>query len=87
MLRTIQNYLVYKESRKWNIAQEANQLESYPDMNEIVAIADNNFKAAISISLMKENNMLSVNEKTSYQINRNNEKESNRSSRNEKYNT
>lgn len=43
--------------------QEENQLESYPEMNEIVAIANNNFKAAITISLMKENNMLSVNEK------------------------
>lgn len=70
MLRTIQNDLVYKESRKWKIAQEENQLEPYPEMNEIVAITDNNFKAAISISLMKENNMLSVNEKKSYQINK-----------------
>lgn len=37
--------------------------EPYPEMNEILAIADKNFKTAITISSMRENNMLSVNKK------------------------
>lgn len=44
-------------------------------MNERLAITNKNFKAAITVSSMKQNYMLSVNEKKmAYQINRNNEK-------------
>lgn len=61
---TTQNYLVYEESRKWNIDQEERKsTEPYPEMNEILAIANKNFKTAITVSSMRENNMLSVNKK------------------------
>lgn len=51
---TIQNYPMYEKSRKWDISQEERKsAESYPEINEILAIADKNFTSAITVSSMK----------------------------------
>lgn len=45
---------MYDKSRKWDISQEERKsAESYPEINEILAIADKNFTSAITISSMK----------------------------------